>query len=110
MAELRSLNQSLLRGGEEFRIFYSYNPPKQGRSWINLETAEERADRLIHHSTYLQMKEEWLGKQFLAEAEYIRKRHPEIYRHEYLGEVTGSGGEVFRNLMLRDYGCGDCRV
>ena len=58
-----------LRGGEEFRIFYSYNPPKQGRSWINLETAEERADRLIHHSTYLQMKEEWLGKQFLAEAE-----------------------------------------
>ena len=43
MAELRSLNQSLLRGGEEFRIFYSYNPPKQGRSWINLETAEERA-------------------------------------------------------------------
>lgn len=102
MAELRSLNQSLLRGGEEFRIFYSYNPPKQGRSWINLETAEERADRLIHHSTYLQMKEEWLGKQFLAEAEYIRKRHPEIYRHEYLGEVTGSGGEVFRNLMLRE--------
>ena len=57
MAELRSLNQSLMRGGEEFRIFYSYNPPKQGRSWINLETAEERADRLIHHSTYLQMKE-----------------------------------------------------
>lgn len=86
MAELRSLNQSLLRGGEKFCIFYSYNPPKQGRSWINLETAEERADRLIHHSTYLQMKEEWLGKQFLAEAEYIRKRHPEIYRHEYLGE------------------------
>ena len=102
MAELRSLNQSLLRGGEKLCVFYSYNPPKQGRSWINLETAEERADRLIHHSTYLQMKEEWLGKQFLAEAEYIRKRHPEIYRHEYLGEVTGSGGEVFRNLMLRE--------
>ena len=96
------MNQSLLRGGEKLCVFYSYNPPKQGRSWINLETAEERADRLIHHSTYLQMKEEWLGKQFLAEAEYIRKRHPEIYRHEYLGEVTGSGGEVFRNLMLRE--------
>lgn len=61
MAELRSLNQSLLRGGEKFCIFYSYNPPKQGRSWINLETAEERADRLIHHSTYLQMKEKSCG-------------------------------------------------
>ena len=108
---MRSLNQSLLRGGEKLCVFYSYNPPKQGRSWINLETAEERADRLIHHSTYLQMKEEWLGKQFLAEAEYIRKRHPEIYRHEYLGEVTGERRRgIPQPDAQRDYGCGDCRV
>lgn len=102
MAELRSLNQSLMRGGERFRVFYSYNPPKYARSWVNQEAAEERADRLIHHSTYLGMKEGWLGSSFLAEAEYIRKRHPEVYRHEYLGEVTGGGGEVFRNLTLRE--------
>ena len=76
MAELRSLNQSLLRGGEAFRIFYSYNPPKYARSWVNQEMREERADRLIHHSTYREMPEEWLGSQFLMEADYIRKRHP----------------------------------
>ena len=102
MAEIRSMNQSLMRGGEAFRVFYSYNPPKFARSWVNQEAAEERTDRLVHHSTYLAMKAEWLGSQFLAEAEYIRKRHPETYRHEYLGEVTGGGGEVFRNLNLRE--------
>ncbi|MGN0136527.1 PBSX family phage terminase large subunit [Anaerotignum sp.] len=102
MQELRNLNQSLMRGGEKFRIFYSYNPPKHARSWVNQEMAEEREDRLVHHSTYKEMPEEWLGSQFLAEAEYIRKRHPETYRHEYLGEVTGGGGEVFRNLTLRE--------
>ena len=102
MAEIRSMNQSLMRGGEAFRVFYSYNPPKFARSWVNQEAAEERTDRLVHHSTYLAMKTEWLGSQFLAEAEYIRKRHPETYRHEYLGEVTGGGGEVFRNLNLRE--------
>lgn len=102
MAELRSLNQSLLRGGEAARIFYSYNPPKYARSWVNQETREERADRLIHHSTYREMPEEWLGSQFLMEADYIRKRHPLTYRHEYLGEVIGGGSEVFRNLTLRE--------
>ena len=102
MAEIRSMNQSLMRGGEEFRVFYSYNPPKFAASWVNQEAAEERSDRMMHHSTYLEMRKEWLGNQFLMEAEYIRKRHPETYRHEYLGEVTGGGGEVFRNLTLRE--------
>ncbi len=102
MAELRSMNQSLLRGGEGFQVFYSYNPPKHARSWVNQEMTEERKDRLVHHSTYREMPEEWLGSQFLAEAEYMRQKHPESYRHEYLGEVTGSGGEVFHNLTLRE--------
>lgn len=102
MGEIRSINQSLMRGGEGFQIFYSFNPPKMARSWVNLEMGEWRSDRLIHHSTYLEMPEEWLGSQFLLEAEYMREKQPEGYRHEYLGEVTGSGGEVFRNLTLRE--------
>lgn len=102
MAEIRSMNQSLMRGGEEFRVFYSYNPPKFAASWVNQEAAEEKSDRMMHHSTYLEIRKEWLGNQFLMEAEYIRKRHLETYRHEYLGEVTGGGGEVFRNLTLRE--------
>ncbi len=101
MAELRSLNQSLMRGGEEFRVFYSFNPPKGLRHWANMEMQEAREDRLVHHSTYLDMPEDWLGQPFLAEADYTKERKPEIYRHEYLGEATGEGGEVFRNLKFR---------
>lgn len=102
MREIRSINQSLMRGGTEFRVFYSYNPPKYARSWVNQEATETCEDRFVHHSTYLDMPQEWLGSQFLAEAAYIRKKHPETYRHEYMGEVTGGGGEVFRNLTFRE--------
>ncbi|MEG3071045.1 MAG: phage terminase large subunit [Candidatus Syntrophopropionicum ammoniitolerans] len=38
MDEIRNILQSLFRGGDEKRIsFYSYNPPKSGRSWVNQE-------------------------------------------------------------------------
>lgn len=102
MEELRSLNQSLMRGGEDFRVFYSFNPPKGLRHWVNQEMKEMRSERLVHHSTYLDMPEEWLGRQFLAEAAYVKEKKPKAYRHEYLGEATGEGGEVFRNLNFRE--------
>mgnify|MGYP002516786889 CR=1 FL=1 len=101
MEEIRTVNQSLMRGGETFTVFYSYNPPKSQRSWVNAETATKRDDRIVHHSTYLTVPKEWLGEQFSVEAEHLKKTKPESYAHEYLGEVTGTGGEVFRNITLR---------
>ncbi len=102
MGEIRSINQSLMRGGQQFFVFYSYNPPKSQKNWVNLEVMEERADKLVHHSTYLDMPKKWLGEPFLTEAAHIKKTRPEAYAHEYLGEVTGTGGEVFRNLTVRE--------
>ena len=61
----------------------------------------ERPDRVVHHSTYLTVPKDWLGEQFLIEAEHLKAVRPEAYAHEYLGEVTGTGGEVFCNLQLR---------
>lgn len=101
MREIRSINQSMLRGGEKFTVFYSYNPPQNRRSWVNREVLKKRPDTLVHKSTYLDVPREWLGGQFFLEAEYLKKLHPEQYRHEYLGEVTGTGGEVFENLEIR---------
>ena len=63
--------------------------------------AIEREDTLVHHSTYLTVPPQWLGEQFLVEAEHLKEVKPEAYRHEYLGEVTGTGGEVFSNVTLR---------
>lgn len=101
MEETRSINQSLLRGSGKYTVFYSYNPPESVRDWVNEEVREERSDRLVHHSTYETVPEAWLGEQFLIEARHLQKTQPERYRHEYLGEVTGTGGEVFKNITIR---------
>ena len=101
MEEIRSINQSLLRGGDRFWVFYSYNPPKSVRSWVNQEILLEREDRIVHKSTYLDVPRSWLGDQFITEAEHLKKVNPEAYDHEYLGMVTGTGAEVFTNLEIR---------
>lgn len=98
MEEIRNLNQSLLRGGEKYWVFASYNPPKSRNNWVNEEILNEYPDRLAHKTTYLDVPREWLGEQFLLEAEKLKAKNETAYNHEYLGEVTGTGGAVFENV------------
>lgn len=98
MEEIRNLNQSLLRGGPTYWCFYSYNPPKSRDNWVNQESLYLEKDRLISHTTYLDVPREWLGDQFFLEAEKLKEKREELYRHEYLGEVIGTGGDVFSNV------------
>jgi len=99
--EIRTINQSLMRGGEKFIVFYTYNPPKSSRSWVNQEAKIQKAGRLVHHSDYRSVPVEWLGSIFLVEAKHLEKTNEMAYRHEYLGEETGTGLEIFRNVTLR---------
>lgn len=55
----RKVLQSLMRGGNKFVVFYSWNPP------------------------------------------YLKKTKPKAYEHEYLGIATGTGGQVFDNVVIR---------
>ena len=98
MEEIRNLCQSLLRGGPQYWVFCTYNPPKSRSNWVNEEILVDDPDRLVHRSTYLQVPPEWLGEQFLQEAGKLKERNETAYRHEYLGEVTGTGGAVFENV------------
>lgn len=100
-AEIRTILQSTMRGGPVFWNFESYNPPISRDNWANKDSLEERADRLCHKSNYLEAPPEWLGERFLAEAEYLKTTDERAYRHEYMGEATGTGGNVFENLELR---------
>ena len=100
--KITNINQSLLRGGPEYCVFYSFNPPESQRNWCNKEVLVKRDDTFVSHTTYLQAPKEWLGEQFLIEAEHMKKVKPEKYCHDYLGEVTGTGGEVFTNLDIRE--------
>lgn len=102
MDDIRTINQTFLRGGPTFTVFYSYNPPKSQRNWVNAEVIDKRHDRLVHHSTYETVPRHWLGEQFFVEAEHLKKTKPDSYEHEYLGAVTGTGGEVFTNLTFRE--------
>jgi phage terminase large subunit len=102
MNEIRNILQSLFRGENKKRIsFFSFNPPKSGRSWANQETKIPKPGRRVHHSTYLDVLPEWLGERFLADAEHLKKTNETAYRHEYLGEEVGTGLEVFTNIELR---------
>ncbi len=104
MKEIRSINQSLNRGGSGIITFYSYNPPESQNNWVNqaVVAADTRDDTLVHSSDYLSVNPAWLGKEFIADAEQLKIDNPKAYEHEYMGEVTGTGAEVFTNLNLRE--------
>lgn len=101
-AEIRNILQSTMRGGSVFWNFESYNPPISRDNWANKDSLEERTDRLCHKSTYLQAPPEWLGQQFIDEAEHLKAADERAYQHEYLGIPVGTGGNVFENLELRE--------
>lgn len=98
MEEIRNLNQSLMRGGSKFWCFSSYNPPKSANNWVNEEMLLDEKDRLVHRSDYLSVNPDWLGPQFIYEADKLKAKNETAYRHEYLGEITGTGGAVFENV------------
>lgn len=101
-AEIRTILQSTMRGGSVFWNFESYNPPISRDNWANKDSLEERTDRLCHKSTYLEAPPEWLGEQFLTEAEHLKATDKRSYQHEYLGIPVGTGGNVFDKLELRE--------
>jgi len=102
MEEIRNILQSLFRGGNYNRVaFFSFNPPKSARSWVNQEVKIQKPGRIIHHSTYLDINTEWLGDRFIIDAEHLRSVNETAYRHEYLGEEVGTGLEIFNNLDIR---------
>lgn len=101
MEEIRIVNQTFMRGGDKFNVFYTYNPPKSSRSWVNAEAKQYRDDRAVHTSDYRDINPEWLGKGFITEAEHLKKVNENAYNHEYLGEEVGTGLEIFNNITIR---------
>lgn len=101
-AQERSVNQSVLRGGDESYDFSSYNPPKSKSNWVNRIKLTPNPERVIHHSSYLEAPAEWLGQKFIDDAAHLKEINPEAYEHEYLGVPNGDGGNVFEYLEIRD--------
>lgn len=102
MEEIRKINQSLIRGGEDFIQFYSYNTPASSQHYVNIEKLIPKSTRLVHLSDYRTVPKKWLGQAFIDEAEFLKGINEKLYRNEYLGEMTGVGGNVFENIELRE--------
>ena len=102
MEDIRTIKQSVFRGVDRGVTLYSYNPPKSAQNWVNAEALKSVTGRLVHHSTYLDVPKEWLKEAFISEAERLAQSNERAYRNEYMGEVTGTGGTVFDNLVLRE--------
>lgn len=98
--EVRSAEQSLLRGGDYSLSLKSFNPPPDPAHWANLYRLEPRAGKYAHHSTYLELPPGWLGERFLQDAEHLKQVSPVLYAHEYLGQPVGQGDAVFSNLHM----------
>ena len=84
--ELRTTTQSTMRGGLKFWDFRSFNPPISKNNWANeyAEIAETRSNTLVVHNTYKDVPVEWLGLQFIEEAEELK-------------EINETGGDIFQN-------------
>lgn len=99
--EIRKIEQSAMRGGDLAWIFKSFNPPKSAINWANKYIKIPKANRLVSHTDYRDVPKQWLGKDWLEEAEFLKEINSEAYEHEYLGIPNGNGGNVFDNCKIR---------
>lgn len=100
--ELRNLQQSVLRGGNRFTVFRSFNPPINKNNWANTFIAIPDERSITRLTDYTMIPVEWLGQSFIDEAERLREINSRAYEHEYLGLAVGSGGDVFPNVETRE--------
>ena len=84
-----------------YKIYYSYNPPKMRKSWVNVkfESCMIPANTRVYHSTYLDNP--YISKEFIEEAGSIKRNRPKKYEWEYMGKPIGAGIRPFENLVFR---------
>ena len=95
--EVRNIQQSAIRGGDKAYRFKSFNPPRSKNNWANEYTTEAEfkdAAAKVVRSTYKDVPAEWLGEQFINDAEHLKEVNPAAYENEYMGEANGNGGNV----------------
>ena len=100
--EIRSVQQSVLRGGPKYVVYKSFNPPISRANWANKYVLKPHRGAYRHKSCYLDVPPDWLGQQFFDDAEDLAMTNYRAYQHEYLGDAVGTGGEVFDNLEIRE--------
>lgn len=101
--EIEIIEDSIVREetGYNYKIFYSYNPPKRKSNWCNkkFNTITLSDIYFVHHSDY--RDNPYVSKQTLQKIDTLKESRPYKYRHTWLGEPIGSGVVPFSNLVFR---------
>lgn len=98
MKEIRTVTQSVVRGSDRAVCFYSFNPPRDGKNWVNEEVERPKKNRYVSKSTYLDVPIEWLGPDFIEEANDLKENRPDDYNNEYLGLTSKVTLNVVKNF------------
>jgi PBSX family phage terminase large subunit len=126
LKEVNNIVQTMSRGQNSL-VIMSYNPPQSTSNWVNKEydapcgtvlgyntnsyietvnfvigQTEYTVKQKVHHSTYLDVikagHSDWLGLNWIAQAESAKENNNLYYRWAYLGEVVGTEANVFSNI------------
>ena len=105
MEEIRNVMQSVRRGSnKDFVTMFTGNPVRFKNHWSNEVFEEEKTNprsktRLTSYlDTPHEIAVEWLGEDWIADAERLKETNYDAYQHEYLGIPTGYGTGVFENV------------
>ena len=107
MPDVRTVLQSVTRDAPEGAVyfrFFDYNPPRSRDAWVNEHVAGVAASApgSVISTTYLDMPREWVPEQVYRDAEALRELDEDAWRHEWGGESTGYGAEVFQRAEVRE--------
>jgi len=101
--EVETIEDSIVREetGFDYKVFYSYNPPKRKGNWCNKKFNSVTLSDLyfVHHSDY--RNNPYIAKQTLQRIELLKEENERKYKHTWLGEPIGSGVVPFDNLVFR---------
>jgi len=97
---VKSILREQLPDGVQYKLIYSYNPPKRKSNWVNkkFNTQFLPNSTYVHHSTYLDNP--YLSPEAIADAEYDKLHNPQKYRWVHLGECIDGGVIPFNNLCF----------
>lgn len=70
--DARNVRQSVFRSDYSLE-FDIYNPEPDTDQWTNKEACIEEPGKLVHHSTYLDVPAEFIGKRFIEQAEVLKE-------------------------------------
>lgn len=98
--DARNVRQSVFRSDYSLEIDI-YNPSPDDMQWTNQEARVEEPGKMVHHSSYLDVPEEFIGKRFIEQAEQLKSINAKAYANEYMGEETGLTDTVFENVVAQ---------